>query len=98
MMPLPTVLATSVPRKAPQKFITAAMASATGSQGSGGDRRGDRVRGVMEAVGEVEGQPHDDDQHHQSELHGRITFRSARGQEAEGPQAPSCVSIGRETR
>ena len=29
MMPLPTVLATSVPRKAPTRFITAAMTSAT---------------------------------------------------------------------
>ncbi len=29
MMPLPTVSATSVPRNAPTKFITAAIASAT---------------------------------------------------------------------
>src|SRR5229473_1313468 len=51
-MPLPRVAATSVEISAPTTFATAAMPSAAAGRRAGHGRGG--VRGIMEAVGEVE--------------------------------------------
>ena len=57
-----TVLATSCPRNAPAKFMTAARMSATARcQRPGRDRGRDRVGGVVESVRVVEAQRDDDD-------------------------------------
>ena len=62
--PDPMVLATAVPANAPMKLKAAAMQHRDlGPEGARGDRRGDGVRGVVEAVDVVEDDgEHDDDE------------------------------------
>ena len=67
------VLATAVPAKAPMKLNEAAMSTAyCGPQRPGGDRGGDRVGRVVEAVDVVEdhGERDDDDERERDAFHG----------------------------
>ncbi len=76
-MPLAIVAATLNETNAPMKFMTAATRTATrGDIARVDDARRYRVRGVVEAVREVEEESDDDDRHERQVLHGMRVRRS----------------------
>ena len=75
MIPLPTVFATAVVTKAPARLATAATRTASPRrERPRRDRGGDGVRGVVEAVREIEAEGDDDDDDEQDVVHAALRF------------------------